>query len=189
MLFFQDKSQDLPMLAVYECIDLGLISMLKQTSSDASIVDLLQANHPVLLMDPIHDDTVYVYHAFGVHVLDFGDLLQCLSNGLRADDDESVALNQALHKSEGTHVTPLLNTYSVDRRSVNGSSLRSQLITLLLSIGARILLLLYLYRTTSISLTVYSFSPPSSVSCPSLSTFALSFLSLRQLLIYPTKTK
>ncbi|OJA16379.1 hypothetical protein AZE42_09872 [Rhizopogon vesiculosus] len=115
----QDKSQDLPMLAVYECIDLGLISMLKQTSPDAPILDLLQVNHPVLLMDPIHDDTVYVYHAFGVHVLDFGDLLQCLSNGLRADDDEGVALNQALHRSEGTHVTPILNTYSVDRRCSN----------------------------------------------------------------------
>jgi len=108
------------MLAVYECIDLGLISMLKQTSPDASILDLLQANYPVILMDPIHDDTIYVYHAFGVHVLDFGDLLQCLSNGLRADDDEGIALNKALHKSQGTHVTPLLNTYSVDRRCVNG---------------------------------------------------------------------
>lgn len=118
----QDKSQDLPMLAVYECIDLGLISMLKQTSplpSGTAILDLLQANHPVLLMDPIHDDTVYVYHAFGVHVLDFGDLLQCLTNGLRADDDDGVALNQALQKSAGTHVVPLLNTYSVDRRCSN----------------------------------------------------------------------
>ncbi|KAG1820314.1 uncharacterized protein BJ212DRAFT_1339285 [Suillus subaureus] len=118
----QDKSQDLPMLAVYECIDLDLISMLKQTaplSSGTPILDLLQANHPVLLMDPIHDDTVYVYHAFGVHVLDFGDLLQCLTSGLRADDDDGVALNQALQKSAGTHVVPLLNTYSVDRRCSN----------------------------------------------------------------------
>lgn len=117
-----DKSQDLPMLAVYECIDLGLISMLKQTSplsSGTPALDLLQANRPILLMDPIHDDTVYVYHAFGVHVLDFGDLLQCLTNGLRADDDDGVALNQALQKSAGTHVVPLVNTYSVDRRCSN----------------------------------------------------------------------
>jgi nucleoporin NUP82 len=111
------------MLAVYECIDLGLISMLKETSSDTPILDFLQVNHPVLLMDPIHDDTVYVYHAFGVHVLDFGDLLQCLSHGLRADDDEGVALDQALQRSEGTHVTPLLNTYSVNRRYVDGKAL------------------------------------------------------------------
>ncbi|KAG2369934.1 hypothetical protein BDR07DRAFT_1387385 [Suillus spraguei] len=86
-----DKSQDLPMLAVYECIDLGLISMLKQTSplsSGTPALDLLQANRPILLMDPIHDDTVYVYHAFGVH-------------------------------SAGTHVVPLVNTYSVDRRCSN----------------------------------------------------------------------
>jgi len=111
----QDKSRDLPMLVVYECIDLGLISMLKQTSSLSSgtpILDLLQANHPVLLMDPIHDDTVYVH--FGVHVLDFGDLPQCITSGLHADDDDGVALNQALQKSAGTHVVPLLNTYSVD---------------------------------------------------------------------------
>lgn len=167
------------MLAVYECIDLGLISMLKQTSPDACILDLLQVNHPVLLRDPIHDDTVYVYHAFGVHALDFGDLLQCLSNGLRADDDEGFALNQALQKSEGTHVTPILNTYSVDRRYVNEYGLRSQLITLLESIGARIRLLLYLCRMTSISLTVYSSSPLSSASYPSLSIFVPIFPSLR----------
>ncbi|KAG1796162.1 uncharacterized protein BJ212DRAFT_1306368 [Suillus subaureus] len=89
----------------------------KQTaplSLGTPIFDLLQANHPVLLMDPIHDNTVYVYHAFGVHVLNFGDLLQCFTGRLHTDDNNGVALNQALQKWAGMHVVPLLNTYSVD---------------------------------------------------------------------------
>ncbi|KAH7916326.1 hypothetical protein BJ138DRAFT_1075738 [Hygrophoropsis aurantiaca] len=113
----QDPTRELPMLAVYESIDLGLISTLKRTSPN--LLSLLQANHPVLLPDPIHDDTLYVYHAFGVHVLAFADLLQCLATALRADDEDGATLTQALQKSAGTRVSPLLNTYSVERRSSN----------------------------------------------------------------------
>ncbi|KAH7924035.1 hypothetical protein BV22DRAFT_1091637 [Leucogyrophana mollusca] len=113
----QDPNRDLPMLAVYESIDLGLISLLKRSSP--SPLSLLQANHLVLLADPIHDDTVYVYHAFGVHVLDFAELLRCLSTALRADDEDGATLTQALQKSAGTHVSQILSTYSIERKCSN----------------------------------------------------------------------
>lgn len=105
------------MFAVYETIDLGLISMLKTPSlSTGSLLELLQANHPVILPDPIHDDTIYIYHAFGVHSLDFGDLLRSLATALRADDDDGATLNDALEKSIGTHASPILSTFSLQRR-------------------------------------------------------------------------
>jgi nucleoporin NUP82 len=105
------------MLAVYETIDLGLVSTLGQISgppSDSPVLDLLQGNHPVFLTDPIHDDTVYVYHAFGVHSLDIGPVLQSLAIALRTEDDTS--LDARVQNSAGTSVHPILTTFSVERR-------------------------------------------------------------------------
>lgn len=113
------------MLAVYESIDLGLISMLSNpsaVSSEDNILELLQANHPLLLRDPIHDNRVYVSHAFGVHALEFGELLQCLATALRTDDEEATSLRRALEKSPVTHVTAMLNTFSIQRKWVSSSN-------------------------------------------------------------------
>ncbi|KAJ7179843.1 hypothetical protein C8R43DRAFT_376383 [Mycena crocata] len=107
------REAELPMLAVYETIDLGIITML------AGQLDLLQGNYAVFLADPIHDDTVYVYHAFGVHTLHLGPLLQSLTMALRAGDDDGSALSAALQQSAGTTVTPILTTYSVERKCSN----------------------------------------------------------------------
>ncbi|KAF8558849.1 hypothetical protein OG21DRAFT_1474674 [Imleria badia] len=116
----QERGNELPMFAVYETIDLGVISMLKTPSSSAnSLLDLIQGNHPVILPDPIHDDTVYIYHAFGVHSLEFGDLLRNLATALRADDDDGTTLSTMLENPVGTHVSPILSTFSVQRRCSN----------------------------------------------------------------------
>lgn len=105
------------MFAVYETIDLGLVSMLQDpTSYGNPLLDLLQSNHPVILLDPIHDDTIYVYHAFGVHSLEFGDLLRSLATALRADDDDGATLSNVLDKKVMTCVSPILSTFSVQRR-------------------------------------------------------------------------
>ncbi|KAF8897384.1 hypothetical protein BD779DRAFT_1432160 [Infundibulicybe gibba] len=115
-------SADLPMLAIYETIDLGLIASLNRVSNmkdEPPILDLLQGNHPAFLADPIHDDTLYVYHAFGVHALNVGPVLRSLALALRADDDSASTLEAALHKSEGTEVHPILSTFSVERKCSN----------------------------------------------------------------------
>ncbi|KAH0840061.1 hypothetical protein J3R83DRAFT_1028 [Lanmaoa asiatica] len=118
--FRLERGNELPMFAVYETIDLGLISMLKTPpSSTSSLSDLLQGNHPVILPDPIHDDTVYIYHAFGVHSLEFGDLLHSLATALRADDDDGTTLCSTLETSVGTQVSPILSTFSFQRRCSN----------------------------------------------------------------------
>lgn len=109
------------MLAVYETIDLGLVSTLTKISptfTDPRVLDLLQGNYPVFLQDPIHDETVYVYHAFGVHALQLGQLLQNLANALRDDvsNDGGESLATSLDNAGCTTVQPILTTFSVERR-------------------------------------------------------------------------
>ena len=105
------------MLAGYETIDLGIVSTLTKMSPQQRILDLVQGNHPVFLQDPIHDETVYVYHAFGVHAVHLGPLLQNLASALRDDvsTDGGEALAGALDKVGGAAVLPILVTYSVER--------------------------------------------------------------------------
>ncbi|TFK76066.1 hypothetical protein BDN72DRAFT_831507 [Pluteus cervinus] len=111
----------LPMLAVYESIDLGIIKTLNSVSAskaDPPILDLLHANHATFYVDPIYDDTLYVYHAFGVHRLHLGPVLQSLALALKKEDDVS-SLEGALQTSAGTDVRPILTTFSVERRCSN----------------------------------------------------------------------
>jgi len=99
------------MLAVYETMDLGLFSTLQ---SDGCL-DLLQANYPIFFIDPIHDDTIYVYHAFGVHALQIGSVLQHLAVALREVNDDA-ALANTLQTPMETLVHSLLTTFSVERK-------------------------------------------------------------------------
>jgi nucleoporin NUP82 len=105
------------MLAVYETIDLGLVSMLSQLSASSPLLDLLQGNHIAFLPDPIHDDTVYVSHAFGIHTLVLGPVLQSLAAALREEDDsDGTSLAAAVQDSDGSQVHSILNTFSVERK-------------------------------------------------------------------------
>lgn len=124
----QEAHQELPTLVVYESIDLGLVSKLKEPSAvllENPLLELLQANHPILLRDPIHDDTVYVYHAFGVHALEFRELLQCLAAALRINNEEEDSNNEeesmhpAVEKPAYTQVTAMLDTFSIQRKCSN----------------------------------------------------------------------
>lgn len=111
----QHSIDDLPMLAVYETVDLGLVSMLSKV--DSSLLELLQENHPVFSKDPIHDEALYLYHAFGVHALNLGALLQSLAVALRAENENREGLLlQEVQKSQGIGVQPILSTFSVERR-------------------------------------------------------------------------
>jgi nucleoporin NUP82 len=103
------------MLAVYETVDLGLVSMLSKL--DTSLLELLQGNHPVFFKDSMHDDALYLYHAFGVHSLNLSALLQSLAVALRAENDEKDGvLLEEIQKSECISVQPILSSFSVERR-------------------------------------------------------------------------
>ncbi|KAF8631152.1 hypothetical protein AX15_002498 [Amanita polypyramis BW_CC] len=115
----QLSSQGLPMLAVYENIDLGLVSLLKQTSDTGKELELLQGNHPLFYSDPIHDDTVYIYHAFGVHSLHLGPIFQSLISALRIEGEDEQSLRATLQDSALTTVQSILSTYSVGKKCSN----------------------------------------------------------------------
>ncbi|KAI0068934.1 hypothetical protein BV25DRAFT_1817857 [Artomyces pyxidatus] len=114
-----ETKSELPMLAVYEVVDLGLITML--STPNPPLVDLLEGNHPVLLGDPIHDATVYVSHAFGVHVLHLDKMMHSLAEALRADQDsnDSGSLSAVLAKPVHTEVLPIVTTFSIERKASN----------------------------------------------------------------------
>ncbi|RDX53954.1 hypothetical protein OH76DRAFT_1399124 [Lentinus brumalis] len=118
----QHPSNDLPMLAVYETIDLGIVSALTKSSDrpGQSLLDLVQGNHPVFQPDPIHEDTLYVYHAFGVHVLNLRSLLTSLATILRDSNDSdagsSSGLEASLETVKSTDVQPILLTFSVEQQ-------------------------------------------------------------------------
>ncbi|KAJ4472331.1 hypothetical protein J3R30DRAFT_3524569 [Lentinula aciculospora] len=114
----KNASHDLPMLAVYECIDLGLVSLLNSlpsTQGSHSALDLLQGNFPICLVDTIHNDTIYVYHAFGVHALHLRPTLQYLFSALHSHGVDSTPSEI----SAATAVQPILSTFSVERKSSN----------------------------------------------------------------------
>ncbi|KAI5119910.1 hypothetical protein M0805_003714 [Coniferiporia weirii] len=111
------SSSDLPMLAVYEVIDLGLISALSLGSANPNptAVDLLQHNHTVFHPDPIHDDTVYAYHAFGVHALNLNPIFQNLAAAMKEEDEKT--LIETVQTSACTSVQAILSTYSIEQGS------------------------------------------------------------------------
>ncbi len=107
------------MLAVYETIDLGLISTLQATTpapQEPPILELLQGNHPVFLPDPIHYDIVFVSHAFGVHSIHLGPCLRKLLTALGANDSDEDLVSSSLSDSTQCDVRPILCTFSVERR-------------------------------------------------------------------------
>lgn len=109
----QNSVDDLPMFAVYETVDLGVVSALNKIDPSLGI---LQGNHPVFVPDPIHGDSLYLYHAFGVQALNFRALLEGLTAALQDEnDDKDGALQEELKKEQGIEVTPILSTFSVER--------------------------------------------------------------------------
>ena len=101
------------MFAVYECIDLGILETLPP-ASDAARFRLIDDNHVTFYPDPVHDDTVYAYHGFGIHVLNFNAIFQHLASSAKQDDDDR--LERTIASPAQTLVQAILSTYSVERQ-------------------------------------------------------------------------
>jgi nucleoporin NUP82 len=101
------------MLAVYETVDLGIVSLL---STEPSSLELIRGNYPVIYPDPIHDNTVYVYHAFGVHSINLEQILSSLAEMIRLDDGTGTLLLKALEQPVHAYVQPIVTTFSVEQR-------------------------------------------------------------------------
>ncbi|GAA5936883.1 hypothetical protein JCM3775_002734 [Rhodotorula graminis] len=80
-----DDAADLPTLAVFESIDLGLATALSPAGSEHVVARALAHNAPVLARDPLHGaDTLYVRHALGAHCLFLGPWLAPMAEALRS---------------------------------------------------------------------------------------------------------
>ncbi|KAG0038674.1 hypothetical protein BGZ82_011253 [Podila clonocystis] len=70
-----DDEDDLPVVGMYESLDLGLLKVFGNTSVAKSGAHGLQearlciSNHPVLVADSMYGDTFYVYHEMGAHCI------------------------------------------------------------------------------------------------------------------------
>ncbi|KAH8830692.1 hypothetical protein DL96DRAFT_1707496 [Flagelloscypha sp. PMI_526] len=109
--------RETPMLLVYESIDLGLISKLE--GLDSAFISQLERNYPSFYHDPIHDGTVFVYHALGVHSLDAWPLLDHLRRALKQNDEATapIEFETCLRTCPPTDVVPILTTFSVEKKS------------------------------------------------------------------------
>jgi nucleoporin NUP82 len=84
---------------------------------EASLLGILEGNHPVFVPDPIHGDSLYLYHAFGVQALNFRALVEGLAVALQDEnDDKDGTLQEELELEQSVEVTPILSTFSVERR-------------------------------------------------------------------------
>ncbi|BGP29327.1 hypothetical protein JCM10296v2_001066 [Rhodotorula toruloides] len=108
-----DGTADLPTLAVYESIDLGLASEL----ASSAVPSELRTNAPVLVRDPLYPDTLYVQHKLGAHCLLFGPWLEEVGEALRVDAEKEDAggkeeseVEKVLRKGTGTEVLWVLKT-------------------------------------------------------------------------------
>lgn len=105
----------MPMIAVYETIDLGIVSSLSADSGPKTeSLELLEGNHITFYPDPIHDDTIYAYHAFGVHVLNLNPIFQNLAAAMKEEDENT--LKDTVQNSAHTSVQAVLDTYSIERQ-------------------------------------------------------------------------
>lgn len=100
------------MFVVYECIDLGILEALP-TSEDARF-RFINNNHIEFYPDPVHDDMIYAYHGFGIHVLNLNSIFQHLASSVKQDDDER--LERTIATPAQTSIQAILSTYSVGRQ-------------------------------------------------------------------------
>ena len=105
-------SLDLPSLTVYESVDLGITTTLRETSP--SLVSLMKDNYCHFHVDPLYTGRVYVSHSFGVHVIDMRSWMRAISHALA--DENDTQLVEALKNAGGSEVSHLLNTFSAEQK-------------------------------------------------------------------------
>lgn len=109
------EEEELPLLAVYETIDLGLAAALEE--GERSVGQGLQDNCPTFVKDPLYPYTLYVYHALGGHCLLLSRWLDALADiTLSAEEDEEKLqkeVERTLRAQQATDVLWILKTVSI----------------------------------------------------------------------------
>ncbi|GAA5979084.1 hypothetical protein JCM10908_002799 [Rhodotorula pacifica] len=159
-----EGEDDLPTLAVYESIDLGLAAELNPNEDDeASVRTGLRHNAPRLVRDPLYSDTVYVQHALGAHSLLLGPWLDELaaaaaaatsSDESKADEEGSQELKQALAAQKGTEVLWVLKTKSTESTAISTPAVEGLVVLNDVYLGYSLLLVTSALQVVGIELSL-----------------------------------
>ncbi|BGP13210.1 hypothetical protein JCM10213v2_001129 [Rhodosporidiobolus nylandii] len=114
-------AEDLPTLAVYETIDLGLADELNPSGSEAgeeAVASGLADNHLTLVRDALYPDTLYAHHALGAHCLVLSPWLEALAaathdeGNVEAEDEtkRQREVEKSVKAAQGTEVLWVLKT-------------------------------------------------------------------------------
>ncbi|ORX91102.1 hypothetical protein K493DRAFT_287243 [Basidiobolus meristosporus CBS 931.73] len=98
------EDEELPVLAVYESINLGLIDTFgEKDPSEQSSMSI--QNHPSLVLDPVYPDTFYCFHEAGAHSIVTKAWQEELQKASQTDD-----LSHFLKKNIPSEVYWIVNT-------------------------------------------------------------------------------
>ncbi|KAL8291645.1 hypothetical protein RQP46_001903 [Phenoliferia psychrophenolica] len=114
------EEEELPLLAVYESVDLGLAEVVAANGGGS-----LETNYPTFVSDPVYPDVLYVYHALGAHCLLMAKWLDAVADVVSgsssdeptADDEAAIqkVAERTLREQEPTEVLWVLKTDTTDR--------------------------------------------------------------------------
>ena len=126
---------DLPSLTVYESVDLGITTTLREISP--ALLSFVKDNYCHFHIDPLYAGRVYISHSFGVHVIDMRSWMHTISHVLAGEND--IRLVEALRNTGGSEVSHLLNTLSAEQKyeelNLLVQSLIAQLFTSLIGVA------------------------------------------------------
>ncbi|KAG9039651.1 hypothetical protein FRB95_009232 [Tulasnella sp. JGI-2019a] len=112
-----DEDASLPVLTVYETIDLGLAS----STSGAGAEALLASNAPLFYPHPFEHGTLYVSHAFGIHSLDLSPWSTLFTNAMLHDSAVEKRARRrwadVIEQAPETDVTCLIDTFSPENKA------------------------------------------------------------------------
>ncbi|MCO5565645.1 hypothetical protein L7F22_019319 [Adiantum nelumboides] len=109
----QENSERLPLLLVYESIDLGILSSLKNVQD---FEHALRSNPVRFVLDPLYSDFIYVHHLAGAHVIGISRWSNQIAQALESDNNNSgvsavaSSLERVLHHKIPSEVACIVNT-------------------------------------------------------------------------------
>lgn len=108
----EGKAERLPTLFVYESIDLGILSALKDVQD---FEHALRSNSVRFVLDPLYSDFIYVHHLTGAHVIGISRWSNQIAQALNSDSASDASavtssLERLLHHKVPSDVACIVNT-------------------------------------------------------------------------------
>jgi nucleoporin NUP82 len=92
----EEEEEGLPIMAIYETIDLGLASILDESKVEETLND----NWMTMVKDPLYVDTIYIYHALGTHCLILSKWLESIINLMTSVEEDQLELGEGAEEGQ-----------------------------------------------------------------------------------------